>query len=306
MELEMRADADGFNVSFRDMPELDVKAVALEDATGRVELERVHPVADGRRIEYRKGVVTEWYLNRTDGVEQGFTIHSAADRSASAPGTTTMLLSYGDKLTARIMPEGDKAVFSLKSTGTVYHYEDLRAWDGRGRDVPAHLEVSRLHDNSKTLAIVLDTTDAVYPIHVDPMIYGSEKKLTATDAAAGDRFGYSVSVAGDVALVGADGDDDVGGLSGSAYVFEQFFPVPEPVIVDIYAQDGNVVCEWTSAEPVDYTVQFRDGLEDDIAWSNLTGYVDMPGQDGTMAATNALNSHEKRFYGIRAANSPLR
>ena len=44
-------------------------------------------------------------------------------------------------------------------------------------------------------------------------------KLTASDGAAGDRFGTSVSVDGDTIVVGANGDDDSGSATGSAYVF---------------------------------------------------------------------------------------
>ncbi|MCH7884728.1 MAG: FG-GAP repeat protein, partial [Planctomycetes bacterium] len=48
-----------------------------------------------------------------------------------------------------------------------------------------------------------------------------EAKLTASDGAAGDFFGFSVSLSGDVALVGAAGDDCTGGiLCGSAYLFD--------------------------------------------------------------------------------------
>ena len=46
-------------------------------------------------------------------------------------------------------------------------------------------------------------------------------KLLASDGAAGDVFGASVSISGDRILVGAYGDDDNGSLSGSAYVFER-------------------------------------------------------------------------------------
>ena len=46
-----------------------------------------------------------------------------------------------------------------------------------------------------------------------------EFKLTSGDAAKTDRFGISVSISGDYAIVGATGDDDGGFLSGSAYVF---------------------------------------------------------------------------------------
>ena len=50
--------------------------------------------------------------------------------------------------------------------------------------------------------------------------YLQRAKLTATDGAAGDSFGASVSIDGDTMVVGAYGDDDKGyNSSGSAYVF---------------------------------------------------------------------------------------
>ncbi len=48
-------------------------------------------------------------------------------------------------------------------------------------------------------------------------------KLTPDDGAADDRFGWSVALSGNTALVGSITDDDNGGSSGSAYLF-----VPEP------------------------------------------------------------------------------
>jgi len=44
----------------------------------------------------------------------------------------------------------------------------------------------------------------------------NENKLTASDGAAEDYFGCSVSIDGDYAIVGADGDDDNGSYSGSS------------------------------------------------------------------------------------------
>jgi hypothetical protein len=51
--------------------------------------------------------------------------------------------------------------------------------------------------------------------------WGEVVKLTPSDGAAGDRFGYAVSISGDTVVVGADGDADNGSSSGSAYVFER-------------------------------------------------------------------------------------
>jgi len=51
------------------------------------------------------------------------------------------------------------------------------------------------------------------------IIWTEQAKLTASDAAAGDNFGFSVAVDGDTALIGGHLNDDAGSNSGSAYVF---------------------------------------------------------------------------------------
>jgi len=50
-------------------------------------------------------------------------------------------------------------------------------------------------------------------------LWNEEDKITASDAAAADEFGTSVSVSGDMVVVGAPENDDGGGASGSAYQF---------------------------------------------------------------------------------------
>jgi hypothetical protein len=51
-------------------------------------------------------------------------------------------------------------------------------------------------------------------------VWSQECKLTASDGAAWDIFGCSVAVDGDTALIGAEWDDNAGGIdAGSAYVF---------------------------------------------------------------------------------------
>jgi hypothetical protein len=50
-------------------------------------------------------------------------------------------------------------------------------------------------------------------------VWTEQAKLLASDGAAGDRFGGSVSIDGDYAIIGASSDNDNGDDSGSAYVF---------------------------------------------------------------------------------------
>lgn len=49
--------------------------------------------------------------------------------------------------------------------------------------------------------------------------WGQAKKLVASDAEAGDWFGYSVSFSGGTMVVGAHGEDSGGSRAGAAYVF---------------------------------------------------------------------------------------
>lgn len=53
----------------------------------------------------------------------------------------------------------------------------------------------------------------------DDSMWTPQATLVATDAEAEDIFGYSVALSGDIALIGASGNDDSGKDSGSAYIF---------------------------------------------------------------------------------------
>ena len=67
-------------------------------------------------------------------------------------------------------------------------------------------------------AALLLTSLAVMPASAG--FFDLETKLTADDTAANDRFGSSVSISGNTAIVGAWGNDDGGSDSGSAYLFD--------------------------------------------------------------------------------------
>jgi hypothetical protein len=62
---------------------------------------------------------------------------------------------------------------------------------------------------------------AAYVFRRSGSVWAQETKLTALDAHYHDYFGTSVSVSGDTAIVGADGDDEKGTDAGAAYVFER-------------------------------------------------------------------------------------
>lgn len=72
---------------------------------------------------------------------------------------------------------------------------------------------------SSGAAVVLWMSVGSFASVVMAGIQTEQTKLRASDGAADDNFGTSVSVAGDTAVFGAEGDDDLGSFSGAAYVF---------------------------------------------------------------------------------------
>jgi len=99
----------------------------------------------------------------------------------------------------------------------------------------------------------------------------NETKLTASDAAAGDFFGDTVSISGDKAIVGARENDDNGSNSGSAYIFE-------------LQNDGS----WNektglSAE----NAEANDSFGSSVSVSSNTAIVGVPGDDASGANSGA-------------------
>jgi hypothetical protein len=73
----------------------------------------------------------------------------------------------------------------------------------------------------------------------DSGAWTEEAKLLASDAQPEDFFGQAVAISGDIAVVGANGDDDLGDRAGKAYVF-RFDPEAEAWVEQaiLLASDG--------------------------------------------------------------------
>jgi len=111
-----------------------------------------------------------------------------------------------------------------------------------------------------------------------------EAKLLSSDGAEQDYFGFSVSIDGDAIVGGADGDDDNGDDSGSAYVFKltQCVPTlsisPDPLIAG-----QNALFTGTNLNPnaQTYLAYSLRGLGSTyIPPLNVTLYLHLPAQAG--------------------------
>jgi trimeric autotransporter adhesin len=166
------------------------------------------PILAGTRVEYRRGDLTEWYLNGPLGVEQGFTLAApprmgdALALTLAVRGGTTPQIDGSD--VALTMPDGE-----------VFQYGHLRVTDATGRQLPAHMSI-----NHGAIAITTNLTGAAYPVTVDPLV--QQKILTASDGADGDYFGFSVATSSDGTrvIVGAF-NTQIGAsqAQGEAYVY---------------------------------------------------------------------------------------
>ena len=170
--------------------------------------------------ELRHGLTTEWWTSSAEGVRQGWTIEAPP---AETTDELELRVAIDEGALLRIDADGTGATL-LGSTGQRWRYEGLVAWDATGRILDAHL-----HDEFPHLLVSVDVSSATWPVTVDPLLGPAltiEYKLTASDGAAYDDFGRSVSGAGDVdgdgyddVLVGAPEDDDTWRDSGSVYVY---------------------------------------------------------------------------------------
>ena len=147
---------------------------------------------------------------------------------------------YGDHFGHSVSLSENRALVSARSdddngdrSGSAYVFDfdgtswsetaKLTASDGTALDVFGH--TVSLSGNRVLIGAHGDGDDpwdsgSAYVFDFDGTFWNETAKLTASDAARNQFFGYSVSLSGDRALIGAIWDEDNGQRAGSAYVFE--------------------------------------------------------------------------------------
>ncbi len=168
------------------------------------------PSADGNRVSYADGTLTQWFENGPLGLEQGFTLR--APPAGAARGPVTIALRVGGTLTARLVGGGEAVDFIAPGGGVVLRYVGLRAVDARGRVLHAWLSVT-----GGRLLVRVAARGARYPLEIDPFVQQGAK-LVGTGTAGDHNQGGSVALSadGNTALVGL-GVDNNG--AGAVWVF---------------------------------------------------------------------------------------
>ncbi len=168
--------------------------------------------AQGHRVEIQRDTITEWYLNKPEGIEQGFTLNARPTTAPPSSGElrVVMELSNGWKAT----PERDQQAITLQQGSASLRYDKLHTLDATGRELASRMEVS-----GNELALVVNDTSAVWPITIDPTLT-QQTQFVASNGAGFDHFGAAVAISEDTAVVGVpDSDPNSTTNAGAVYVF---------------------------------------------------------------------------------------
>ncbi len=158
--------------------------------------------------------LTEWFINDTRGLEQGWTIHSRSTDVSPASGNLTLALAVRGDLHAQVSTDGFSVAFQTESGTTALTYGGLKAWDADGKSLSVRFEKAC----PKHFRIALADETARYPITIDPI--AQQAYLKASNCDADDAFGASVSISWNTVVVGAPMEFS-GSASGAVYVFNR-------------------------------------------------------------------------------------
>jgi hypothetical protein len=170
----------------------------------------IHPTASNNRVEYRRGALTEWYVNGPAGLEQGFTIDHNPMKANGQP--LTLALDFSGHVAATL-DENRRGLNLISAVGnTKFRYSGLNATDADGKELSAWLEL-----RGQELLLNVNDAKVRYPVMIDPWV---EADLTALDGQPADNLGIAVSINSNTVAVGAPQAVVNGNVAqGAVYVF---------------------------------------------------------------------------------------
>jgi hypothetical protein len=160
-------------------------------------------------IGNRQSEITEWYENRPEGIEQGFTIGARPERGETVAIDAPLRLELGlaGDLRAQMRDEGQGIALVDKGGRSALSYAKLLATDARGQELVAQMETTA---DGREILLIVDDQNAVYPIVIDPIITSLERLIFGTQGSA--SFGWSVALTGGFAVIGTPLFDSSGGV----------------------------------------------------------------------------------------------
>ena len=250
--IDLRLKAYGYGQELSDVPPVTTREVN----GNRVEYLRQDqaraPGLSNRKSQIESRKLIEWYENRAEGIEQGFTVNEPPQRrDAVAPSEPLrVLLAVAGDLSAR-MTDREEIRFEDKHGQGALSYGKLVAVDADGKKLRARMNASA---DGREIALVVEDAGARYPIVIDPIMASFEKEFDGTQTDS--RFGFAVAIQGNTAVVGAWRTDvSVPGTpysavdAGLVYVFRRSSSDSSwSLLKNLNGfQDTNDTCGWSVA-----------------------------------------------------------
>ncbi|MBK8467295.1 MAG: hypothetical protein IPL32_15870 [Chloracidobacterium sp.] len=160
--------------------------------------------------------LTEWFVNRPEGLEHGFTLAARPEVENSGEPLRLVMAVNGD-LTAKADEDGQALTLTDDAGTSSLRYEKLKSWDANGKELSSRM----LTEKEGEVWFEVEDASAIYPITIDPTFIQRQRidnpgLFTNVD----DRFGWDVAISGDTAVVGAyQASRDATTATGIAYVF---------------------------------------------------------------------------------------
>jgi hypothetical protein len=124
-------------------------------------------------------------------------------------------------------------------------------------------------------------------------VWRETNKLIASDAAAGDQFGFSAAIRGARLIVGANQEDEAGSNAGAAYVFERDGRGMWSEVAKLTAADGAADDRFGTSVSIDADIAVVGAYQDDEHGSNSgSAYLFERGPEGDWLLLRKLSSSD--------------
>jgi len=166
------------------------------------------PQVSGNKIVYRRPYGTEWYINERRGLEHGLTINDS--ELFRGQSTLSALVDFDGLETDNKALQNAQSV-NFKLNNILVSYSQLQVSDANGKRLPSSFQLANKAKNKRAaklglqVAIVVDITEARFPITIDPLIHTTTAEFVGVNG-INVAMGYNMVNVGDVT---GNGFDDV-------------------------------------------------------------------------------------------------
>lgn len=171
----------------------------------------------GNQLQYNYEKFSEQYVNSKAGLRQNFIVNQAPKNTQEV---RVRLKGNGAEI-KQLSPHELQFIVDK----TYFNYNDLVVWDSNQQPLLAYFEVKE----NNSYDIVVNTSNAVFPITIDPIVSSGDPTNANTQLEVNQAeatFGNSVASAGDVngdgysdVIVGAPDYDNGESEEGAAFIF---------------------------------------------------------------------------------------